>query len=153
MEMIESFFANYKQNLKITIEAFDRLMSRNIPDEDAIEFIRYFQMQNSGAQKSVWMDDAIIRVIAGNQNLPAFSGLRLYYAKYKEGVGEVGRQGGPQRDELTIVVAITRSDGNQHKDIPGKYFDYSRPCPPNCNGGIEIITFPEHDDTNLPVIG
>lgn len=115
--------------------ALENMMKIKITDEEAIAFIKYHQESNPGKLKSIWMDDSIIQVL-GNGSNSKYSGLRLYYAKYKSRVGRVGKPGGPKADDPTIVVAITEQIGSEHKDIKNNYFDYSKPHPPYGNGGI-----------------
>lgn len=138
MEISTNDFLNDTMiRLRTLQQALDNMVRLRITDEEAIAFIKYYQETNAGKLKSIWMDDSIIKVL-GNGSNSKFSGLRLYYAKYKEGVGRVGKPGGPKKDDPTIVVAITQQNGSVHTDVKGNYFDYSKPHPPNMNGGLEF---------------
>lgn len=133
-----SLMENLSENISILKTAYENLLDRQIDDDDAKEFIKYHQKSNPNSLKSIWMNDSIIRALT---NFPAgkFSGLRLYYAKYKKGVGNVGKPGGPKADDPTIVVSVTIQDSSgRHNDMAGNYFDYSKPCPPYNNGGLEF---------------
>jgi hypothetical protein len=115
-----------------------------IPDHDAEEFIEYYQ--TSGVvhpySKSLWLDDQVFKDIYGS-SIANVDGIRLYYAKYKKGVGQVDKPGGPAHDHYTVILALTQDGGTDpstgiklHHDIPGYYYDYGQPCKPTCNGGL-----------------
>lgn len=136
MHTLDEFFNGYKNNLNSLSQAYDSLLSRRISYDIAKQFIEYYQSTSSDQNlKYVWMDDIIFNVLGNNGN-GRFSGLRLYCAKYKQGVGEVGKTDEIKADALTIIAVFTEKIGDEHKDIPKYCFDYSKPHPPYGNGGI-----------------
>lgn len=114
-----------------------------IPDENARTFINHYRSTLPDYEiKSLWMDRDIIENIQRLDINPdndrgRLSGLRLYFARYKENVPPTGNELYP-RNRLTVIAVPTVNAGNDLEvDIPGFYMDAALPCPPTkCNGSI-----------------
>ena len=125
-------------------KASKELRAAIIPPNEAIKFIEHYRdLGTIDKLLSMWLNREIIdRIIEyDNGGDKTLTGLRLYFARYKEGVGRTGEKDFPV-NRLTLIaaptVAGTGEDPVSHEPIQNDvlYLDYGKPCPPICNGGI-----------------
>lgn len=110
-----------------------------ISDETAKAFINHFRSTlPEGEIKSLWMDRNLIDTIRQlDGDTAKLSGLRIYLARYKDGVGITGEAPFTKNRFTVVVVPTVNEGGDLERDIPGAYMDTALPCPPRkCDGGI-----------------
>ena len=109
-----------------------------IPDENARTFINHYRSTlPEGEIRSLWMDREFIESIRHLDEMGNISGMRFYFARYKEGTEPTGGINFA-RNRLTIIAVPTVNAGiGIEIDVPGFYMNAALPCPPTkCNGSI-----------------
>lgn len=101
-------------------------------------FVQQYRNQAPpGEVNSVWLSAA--GILEYLKNYPAaaanITGLRVYFARYAEGVGNSGQPGFPV-DGLAVIVVPTIEQNGLQVDIQSAYYNYGATCPQMCNGGI-----------------
>ena len=124
--------------------ASKELKAAIIPPNEAIKFIEHYRdLGPVDKLLSMWLNREIIDRIIEHDNGgdKTLTGLRLYFARYKDGVGRTGEEDFPV-NRLTIILTPTirgtDTDPNSGMSIQNDvlFADYSNPCKPKCNGGI-----------------
>ncbi len=107
-------------------------MSSQISAVKAKEYIgNYRQGLPAGSLRSAWLDRDFIDAILALESTHQLDGIRVYLAKYSE--DDPDERFSADTDTIIVVPTqggVTRG-GN---DIESAYYDYSRVCPPYCDG-------------------
>ena len=101
-------------------------------------FVQQYRNQAPpGEVNSVWLSAAGILQFLKNYPSAAenITGLRVYFARYAQGVGDTGQPGFPANGLTVIVVPTIEQNGSQ-ADIQSAYYNYGNRCPAECNGGM-----------------
>jgi hypothetical protein len=117
----------------------NNFLDSRIPDGCATVFIANYQNGSDPSDlQSVWIDgdiiNAIQQLVIASPPVPV-SGIRVYLAQYGDGTDGCDIQGHTPGG-ITVILTLTQENGGVHQDMPGFYFDYGNPCPPNCTGAI-----------------
>lgn len=122
------------------LQAILTLLRSRIRKEDAAEHIKNYR-QNLGPDtiKSVWIDREIIDEIITKDPMGRISGLRVYLARYKEGIYPV-TEDSTLKDQPTLIIALTGAgEQGPNTDFADGYFNYGVPCPPRCQDNGDVI--------------
>lgn len=108
-----------------------------ISDDDARTHINHFRSTlPDGETRSIWFDREFIEDLIRKDGVNRLSGVRVYFARYKEGTEPTGIEDCP-RNKLTVILVPTRHvDDNNEQDVAGAYTNTGLPCPMKCNGGM-----------------
>jgi hypothetical protein len=84
-----------------------------------------------GALRSAWIGRSFIDAILALEDTHQLDGVRVYLAKYNENDPD----GRFSADNDTIIIVPTEGGiAGTGRDIESAYHDYSRLCPPYCDG-------------------
>jgi hypothetical protein len=123
----------------LKLESISQFAHYQIPQSDAVTFINYYREgMAAGSVKSIWINQDILAFIVSESQQMPISGIRVYFGKYKEGVGLVQSTDAAKpyyKDTTTVILAVTETTSGGNSDITDGYFDYGKPCPPYCNDG------------------
>ncbi len=106
-------------------------MSTQISKKKALEYINHYRSGlPAGSIKSGWLNRDIIDAIVILLSTHQLTGIRVYLAKYTADDPE----NNIVKDTDTFILVPTQNGIAGNMDIDTAYYDYTRICPPVCDG-------------------
>jgi hypothetical protein len=101
-------------------------MSTQITKAKAMEYVNHYRDGlPSGSLRSAWLNRDFIDAIITLDGTATLDGVRVYLGKYTE------RGQDPEFNEGDVTVILVPTENGDDLDA---YHDYSKICPPHCDG-------------------